>query len=256
MTAIVGLLCKDGVVVGADSSVSFTYGNRPLIEQQARKIQIINNRYILAGTGAVGMGQRFGHELEQFVSSSTNRNLPATEFCRMLAQKALVNFQSTVGNTPSGYGSLLAFASPHQGKDKLHLCEFEHNSIQPELKSDSIWYVSMGGGQVLTDPFLGFIRKLFWQDGKPHLEEGVFATYWCLQHAVDLNAGGINAPIDIAVLKFGADGKPNARVMDAEEMVPIRDNVKELEKYISEFKKLPSLPSDKTIPKLDPSPKV
>ena len=62
MTAVVGIRCKDGVVIGADSSATFGDGGGPrgVIEQStSRKIEIIGESVIVAGTGAVGHMQRF-----------------------------------------------------------------------------------------------------------------------------------------------------------------------------------------------------
>ena len=59
MTAIVGLHCSDGVVIGTDSSTTFAGAARPTIEQPTRKIDIVGGRVIVATTGAVGLAQRF-----------------------------------------------------------------------------------------------------------------------------------------------------------------------------------------------------
>ena len=58
MTVIIGALCVDGVVVGADSAV--TFGNRHFnsIRQKTRKISIVADRLIIAGSGYVGHNQR------------------------------------------------------------------------------------------------------------------------------------------------------------------------------------------------------
>ena len=59
MTLIVGILCGDGVVVGADRAATSAYQGRPVIEQPTRKISIIDDNIILATSGEVGLGQRF-----------------------------------------------------------------------------------------------------------------------------------------------------------------------------------------------------
>ena len=59
MTAIVGLLCKNAVIIGADSSTTFAQGQVPTIEQPSEKIEVIGEKVIVAGTGQVGLGQRF-----------------------------------------------------------------------------------------------------------------------------------------------------------------------------------------------------
>ena len=41
MTAIVGILCQDGVVIGTDSAVSFGAAGRSTVKQISKKINII-----------------------------------------------------------------------------------------------------------------------------------------------------------------------------------------------------------------------
>jgi len=63
MTVIVGVLCSDGVVIGSDSAMA---AGRALsgytIERQegdVLKIEVIEKNIITAGTGAMGLAQRF-----------------------------------------------------------------------------------------------------------------------------------------------------------------------------------------------------
>ena len=51
MTAIIGIYCRDGVVIGADSSASFSHTPAfRTIEQQVRKLEVIGSQIILART--------------------------------------------------------------------------------------------------------------------------------------------------------------------------------------------------------------
>ncbi len=247
MTAIVGIICKKGVVIGADSSATFNAGQINTMEQKTKKIQIIDGKIILAGTGAIGLGQRFFHEVYKLFSHpSTKGSDPPVEICRKLAQYGINNFAST--NTTGGqYGALLAFPC----QNKFHLCEFDVPRFQPELKTDHLWYVSMGSGQIITDPFLGFIRKLFWSDQKPDLRNGIFATIWTLQHAIELNPGGINGPIQVAILEYLQEPKMAARFLTDEEIEEHINNIKALESHISMFKsdKNKSVEENISIPK-------
>ena len=54
MTILVGLLCKDGIVIGSDSSATFGTMQNRTIEQPTDKIEIIDGKVIIAGTGQVG----------------------------------------------------------------------------------------------------------------------------------------------------------------------------------------------------------
>ena len=61
MTLIVGIRCSGGVVIGSDSAITFAAGPQTLTIQQrsSAKIEVIDDSLIVAGTGALGMGQRF-----------------------------------------------------------------------------------------------------------------------------------------------------------------------------------------------------
>ena len=151
MTSIVGVRCRDGVVIGADSSSTFSATSQiPTIEQPtAGKINIYGGRVIVAGTGEVGLAQRFGAVVEKMVSDLGSKLPTGIECGKGLAKAGIQDFQST--GVKGGYGALVAFPC----KDAPHLCEFPATNFQPELKTDDIWYVSLGSAQLITDPFLG-----------------------------------------------------------------------------------------------------
>ena len=65
MTVLVGVYCRDGIVVGADSAAVSAHGQTPLIMQQATKIDIVGDRTVVATTGALGLGQRFRPHVEE-----------------------------------------------------------------------------------------------------------------------------------------------------------------------------------------------
>lgn len=234
MTAIVGVLCEDGVVVGSDSSVTFMHGRFGTIEQPADKIKIINNSIIVAGTGSVGLGQRF-LEIVKKKWSDKKFDGSAVNIGKHLSRKAIEDFNFTgigFGNNQSiDYGALIAFPS----NKKFYLCELDPQKFQPEMKDETMWYCSMGSAQIITDPFLGFIRSIFWRDKKPNLSEGVLAVKWTLLQAIELNTGGVNGPIHIAVLH--RDGSALiARQLSEEELDNYRQSIQELRQHIESFK--------------------
>ena len=61
MTAIVGIRCKDGVVIGTDSSTTFGDARvlRTIEQPTGHKLEIIDDTLIVTGTGYVGHQQRF-----------------------------------------------------------------------------------------------------------------------------------------------------------------------------------------------------
>lgn len=213
MTALVGIYCKDGIVIGADSAAtSATAGGQRTIEQPVMKIDIVDDRIIIAGTGQIGMGQRFCNQVR---SLWAQKKVPCNDefvFTKALAQAARQDFGET--GCPQGqYGALVAFPC----KSGRHLVEFAVADFQPELKNKNLWYVSMGSGQSIIDPFLGLFREVFWGDDPPNVQDAVFATYWMLEHAVNVNPGGVNAPIRIAVLE-SVKGDWQARLLSDDEL--------------------------------------
>lgn len=230
MTILVGILCKDGVVIGSDSSVTFGTPGGHTIEQSARKIEVINGCMILAGTGQVGYGQRFHHQLTEGYAKKAYSDKPHIEIGKVMSQTAIKDFAETSGNRGQ-YGALVAVAA----KKKPCLCEFAVADFQPEWKTDQIWYASMGSGQLIADPFLGLMRKVFWKDGMPTLADGVFAAVWTLQHTIDINAGGVNGPMHLATLQM-QNGNAVARLLSEEELAQHQENVQNAEAHLSSYR--------------------
>lgn len=222
MTAIVGVYCRDGVVIGTDSSTTFTQGALHTIEQPSDKIYIVGDRIIIAGTGQVGLGQRFVN----IVQNSWNAkeiNGTGLEVAKRLCIKTVDDFAST-GVRGNNYGALVAY--PASGKH--HLCEFAITDFQPELKTENIWYCSMGSTQAITDTFLAFTRDIFWAEGPPTVADAIFSVTWTLDLAVEINPGGVNAPVRIAVLRNNHKGQLFAELLTEEELGETRQAVQDM----------------------------
>jgi 20S proteasome alpha/beta subunit len=216
MTILVGILCADGVVVGSDSSATFSAGPRlQTIEQPVRKTFTVGTDVILATTGAGGLGQRFEfvlHELRHRLPDWHERHhLPlAVQVCREMLQHLQQTFLG-----PGQIGALVAFAC----QDGFHLCEFATTDFQPELKTEDTWFVSMGSGQMITDPFFGMLRRTLFRESRPTLDEAVVLTVWALHNAIELNVGGINGPMQLGVLRRPAPDAPaQARLIPSNEL--------------------------------------
>ncbi len=210
MTAIVGILCQNGVVLGTDSSATFSTGRMHTVEQPTQKLRIIEDSIILAGTGQVGLGQRFQAILEKSWQDGIFKKKTALEITKYLSRVTLQDFDYTFAPKQQ-YGALVAF--PAEGK--LHLCEFAVADFQAELKTD-VWYASLGATQYITDSFLALMREVFWKTGPPNLSGGEFVATWTLEHAIDVNVGGVKGPIQLAVL--GVDGSGNLRAKQLSEV--------------------------------------
>lgn len=236
MTALVGIFCKDGIVIGADSAAtSSTSGGQRTIEQPVMKIEIIEDRIIIAGTGQIGMGQRFCHHVQGLWSAKRFSGLDEFGIAKLINQTAVKDFNDTHCQLGQ-YGALVAFSC----KSGRHLVEFTASDFQPEFKNKNLWYVSMGSGQSIIDPFLALFREVFWGDGPPTVQDAVFATTWMLEHAVQVNPGGVNGPIRIAVVEqSGGDWK--ARLLGDDELLEHQGSVGAAKDALRNFKQRMSI---------------
>jgi 20S proteasome alpha/beta subunit len=273
MTVLVGVLAKDGAVVVADRAVTYGDGARlQTIADRMQKLEIVDGRMILAGTGQVGMGQRMANVVGQF-SKQLHAGIPQTAQprhnappCRAaielhsqgahadgvrvgvaIAQITLHDL-STTGAKSGQFGALAAYAAG----GKPHLCEFGVADFQPEQRTSQSWYSSMGSGQILADPYLAFMRRTFWKGGQPNVEEAIFTAVWVIHHAIEAAPGFIAFPIDIAVLKKWDGSTYSAKMLTDDERDEHLEMVRQADDHLVQFRNPAAAPSP--IPPTPPPP--
>ena len=141
-----------------------------------QKINVIDPKVIVTCTGQIGLGQRFADIVETYWGKERLYQKRPIDVGRILAQAVRKDFIDT-GVSTGNLGGLIAFKC-NEGPPVL--IEFEPDNFQPEMKTKDNWYVSMGSGQHVADPLLGFIRKVFW--GMPHqtFRKEFLQLQWCL----------------------------------------------------------------------------
>jgi hypothetical protein len=190
-----------------------------------RQVDVIGGAIIIAGTGTVGLGQRFTAAAQDLYESNGFKGKNHLEWAKTLCSAGIKDFAET--QAPKGsYGALVAFRT----KKGEHLCEFPAEDFQPELKEDKCWYVSMGSGQSLADPYLALMRLTFWKNGAPSLVDGVFAAAWVMKHAIEVAHGLIGPPIRIATLT-----KDSARLLSDDELEEHLNLVDESLRHFASF---------------------
>jgi 20S proteasome alpha/beta subunit len=246
MTSIVGVLCRDGVVIGTDGSATFGFfPGFPTIEQPTEKLVIVNNNIIIAGTGEVGLGQRFCEIIKKVPLAKLSED--ANKFARYLTQEARIDLEYTKAEI-GHYGALVAF---HRAGEP-YLCEFAVKDFQYEFKTKSLWYCSLGCAQHITDPFLGLMRDIYWQNGQPSISEAIFTVTWALEHAVNVNPGGVNNPIRLSVLEKTDEGDWKARILTDSELGESRGFIEDAKNKLREMRSELQLKSDKETPVIPP----
>lgn len=226
MTLLVGIRCSDGVVIAADQAVTFGVSGIHTISHRACKIAVISDQVIVAGTGQVGMNQRFCDTVEKMWTGQQAKGKSPIDVGRLVSAAAVKDFQGT-GAPKGAYGALMAFPS---GKHGGSLIEFQVADLQPEMKDSGTWFVSMGSGQLIADSYLAFMRSVYWQDGAPTVRHALFAAAWVMHQSIAVAPGFIAEPIDIAVLEGS-----NARRLDEDDLASHMEAAEAATKHFGTF---------------------
>ena len=184
MTLIVGLKCEDGIVLGADSAATLgDVTGLTTVLQPVSKLHIVRNQAVLGVSGPVGIGQMYLDRLGGVVPRIRDQN-PVTA-ARMLrdafledaqvALKVTAMAQQVVGAATAGRAVLHSTVVAVAPNRRPELIQFDY-LCSPEIATNDLPFVTIGSGKNLADPFLAFIRQIFWPTRLPTLAEGRFAV--------------------------------------------------------------------------------
>ena len=177
------------------------------------------------------MAQRLAVHMDNAIQGKVFRNLKNMEYATNISKRFLTECQDTkvqFTNQGLGFGAMVAaFAD---GAPRL--IEYATTNFQPELKQGRLFFVSMGSGQLLADPFLAFVARVLWKNQMPTVEYGKFGVYWALNHTITHAPGGVGGPIHIAVLRNDGEQWIAEELPDTQEQ---GQYVTELENHIGGF---------------------
>jgi len=250
VTVLVGVRCSDGVVIGCDSVATSSAGQFPVMHiPYASKIRIFAGNIIVAASGPIGHCQRLHNHVEDAISGGVFRNLSLREATTNISRRVLTDFQSsfvpTYGNDGLRFGALIGAVN----KIDPFLAEYSSIDFQPEIKHD-LFYVSMGSGQLLADPFLAFVNRVLWKNTIPTVDVATFGVYWVLDHTIKLAPGKVGPPIRLATLRK-IDG---AWVAKEEDTQQAGEYVTELEEHIGGFARQAPIEAEQPEPVPKPEP--
>lgn len=241
MTVVIGLKCSQGIVLGSDGAATLGSMGLRTIVQPTTKLSLIENKAIFGFSGQVGLSQLF-YDRACAVCATLLEGADLPEVCRNLRSGFLpdanVRFQvaalarSVFGNLAAeSVASQTLLALAVQGRPELIQFDYQCN---PEWTTNELPFVSIGSGQPIADPFLAWIRFVFWRNRLPTLAEGRFAVYWTLSHAIRTAPGGIGPPIQMAALE-SEQGNVIVRELSADELGDHEIAINEYESAIREL---------------------
>ncbi len=247
MTLIIGIKCKDGsIVMGADGAATFGALGTPTAMQPTKKLSILQDQIIVGVSGPVGLGQRLKGEMDKLYQAGGLSGKVPFEAMTIISQKfrnhILPELETArisapvLGNGVATQSALCSTLVALPIKHKSSLFQFDHQG-SPEETNDDLPFASIGSGQAIADPFLGLIRRVFWDgDCPPNINEAIFATFWTLRHAISVSPGGVSDPIQMmSLVKNGSDWV--AKEYSKEEMEEHEEAIKAAEKSLQDFRK-------------------
>ena len=95
-------------------------------------------------------------------------------------------------------------------------------------------FVSLGSGQVSADPFLAFIRRIFWPVGLPPLLDGKIATIWTLDEVIKHTPGGVGGNVRVSALAQDQQGDWKCSELSAQEIEDHRQVLSRMEDKMRE----------------------
>jgi len=243
MTLIIGIKCKDGVVMGSDGAATLGTMGQNTIVQPIRKLETISNSIILGVSGPIGIAQIFKGVIEKLWEDQKFHNKESYEAMEFLSnslwehvkpefQKASIA-KDVIGNIAS-ISAICSILIAIPISKKPCLIQF-NQQCSPEEATDNLPFVSIGSGQKIADPFLAFLRRIFWPNKLPTLAEGVLTVLWTLEHAIITNPGGVSEPKQIVTIEKENSNKYKVHELQDTELKEHIEAIHNIEKYLSDF---------------------
>jgi 20S proteasome alpha/beta subunit len=255
MTLIIGVKCSDGIAIGSDGAATFGAMGQQTIRQSATKLHILRDCIVVGVSGSVGLAQRITGEILELYDTnkfSGKESYAAMKIIREGLWNHIGQELQIAGHAknaiPPNAAILSAITQTLVAMPvKKNPCLFQFDQQgAPEEATKDLPFVAIGSGQSIADPFLAFLRRIFWSTTLPTLSDGLLATVWTLRHAIETNPGGVSDPIQIITL----DKNGKARQIPEEELKEHLEAVDAAELALKNFRtQLSGGPAlEKTIP--------
>lgn len=207
MTLLVGVLCTNGIVIAADQQLTHGTMGMQTIGQAITKVTVVGGNSLFASSGHHGLGQ----QLEAQVQANHAKYLKENYHTGI--QVLQKDFRSIIDPslTTAAIAARLFGANAHADatcgcllaapfKDDLKLVEITPQ-VAVECQIAEMPFISLGSGKANADPFLGFLRRVFWPARTPTVAEGELAAYWTVKHAIEMKTPGVGFDVDVFTIE-------------------------------------------------------
>ena len=244
MTLILGINCKDGIVMASDG-VNTTTSIQDWVHQPANKKIEIYDDLIIGCAGSLSLNDKIMSELNQlYVSNDKFKSLSIFEIIKKIEYRIKQAVQEEIKKhkeyiaifkkaseleTKEQIGCLMAFPC----NDKLMLIHFDWASGSA-TRIEDVTFSAIGWFSLNVLSYLTFIQKNLCKDSQLTKEEGIFSAMLAMKHAIDFSALKISEPIKIYLLHF-QNGKSLCQELTGQELQLYENKVLEFESYLKKF---------------------
>lgn len=211
MSLIVGIRCTDCLVLAASGPGNVpSEDGIPPARQRAKKLRVVGGQAILGVSGYDGLAQDMALSLEMCLADLKTRELAEEDLRGNVREALAAPIQRTVAIHRSlkgipGLGTAIAeyalsqsmVAIPSAGSFRLYVLDPECSLTEI---TDELLSVAIGNSRAVAEPFLGFLRKVLWDEGPPSRAQGELAAYWTVRNAIDSNPTALSLPIQLLVM--------------------------------------------------------
>ena len=199
MTVVIGIRCSDGIVMGSDGAATLMSQGVATAQQRSMRKLEANGRILTGFAGHSGLAQRLRGEIEPLLAPDKERDKLSTaarvqlvrrtvwqnvlELEMRAARDTRAALQSP-GVDGAAHAELLVATAINGGPELIH---FEESGAATIIAED-VPFVTIGAGQRIANPFIGFVRRVFWPSGLPTSAMATFSIMWTLRHVVDANS--------------------------------------------------------------------
>jgi len=254
VTIIIGVLCSDGAVIGADTQATVANAGGNVGKEPTKKLRVLTDRdAIYTHTGEAGAGQRIGEMLKTTLDAKPaspaklrdeiQNQLPG------IYQQIMDGAARNVASAPEGVQTHLLMSlrrqlSPSNGGfvatyigEEIALVAFEN--------LEEIWLVDqknpsavMGSGSSVGAPFMSFVRRVLWKGEVPTVQDAVLGVAWALSHAIDHAPTGVGGDAEIAVCQR-LEGELRVEQLGEEDLAGVRQLIGDIETAITDVGRRP-----------------
>ncbi len=229
MTLALAFLCSDGIVFASDSMVTNFISDEPHTHRHGKKVHLLKNKQLFAYAGDRWLSDRIQNVIET-TPVNLDPNSHPINHTYAIRQNIVKDLASTQLQFPVSLEVLTTFS--HNNNN--YCCCFDIEG-QPKILNEQDYYMTIGTGSVLADPFLLFLIESFCPNGPPNVVNGIILGTWIIDHVVKTNPGGVGDPIQIMVLEKQPGKGTRSRIVTKTEIDEYLSVIKEVHSKLPEL---------------------